>query len=104
MQTDKASGEADDSSKSVLSKQAGYTTYKLSTNDEIKSVGFVFTMLRKSFGDDFDAKGNVPQIAFTKDFRSAIFDLPSSKCPISCFILLSKAKPRFRKEKELILL
>jgi hypothetical protein len=26
-------------------------------------------MLRKCLGDDFDAKGNVPQIAFTKDFK-----------------------------------
>ena len=26
-------------------------------------------MLRKSFGDDFDAKGSVPQIAFTKDYK-----------------------------------
>ncbi len=51
-------------------------------------------MLRKCFGDDFDAKGAVAQIAFTKDFKvciliyfqifnkkiydqSAIFDLPS---------------------------
>ncbi|CAF0765287.1 unnamed protein product [Adineta ricciae] len=71
------SGNADDGPRSLLSKQPNYTTYQLSTNDEIKGVGFVFTMLRKSFGDDFDAKGSVPQIAFTKDYKCAIFDLPS---------------------------
>ncbi|CAF3338707.1 unnamed protein product [Rotaria sp. Silwood1] len=69
--------KADETSRSLLSKQENYTTYQLTTCDEIKSVGFVFTMLRKCFGDDFDAKGTVAQIAFTKDFTSAVFDLPS---------------------------
>ncbi|CAF0929234.1 unnamed protein product [Rotaria sordida] len=67
----------DQTPRSLLSKQENYTTYQLTANDEIKSVGFVFTMLRKCFGDDFDAKGTIAQVAFTKDFKSAIFDLPS---------------------------
>ena len=44
----------------------------LSVNDEFKGIGLVFTMLRKCFGDDFDAKGAVAQIAFTKDFKVCI--------------------------------
>jgi len=73
----KVSGAADKTSRSLLGKQENYTTYHLTTNEEIKSVGFVFTILRKCFGDDFDAKGAVPQVAFTKDFKTAVFDLPS---------------------------
>jgi len=71
------SSKTDNGSRSLLTKQENYTTYQITTNEEIKSVGFVFTLLRKCFGDDFDAKGTVPQIAFTKDFTSAVFDLPS---------------------------
>ncbi|CAM4854969.1 unnamed protein product [Rotaria socialis] len=70
---DKTNGAA----KSLLSKQENFTTYQLTSSEEIKSVGFVFTMLRKCFGDDFDAKGTISQVAFTKDFLSAVFDLPS---------------------------
>ncbi|CAF1932043.1 unnamed protein product [Rotaria magnacalcarata] len=70
---DKTNGVA----KSLLSKLENFTTYQLTSSEEIKSVGFVFTMLRKCFGDDFDAKGTISQVAFTKDFLSAVFDLPS---------------------------
>ncbi|CAF2874078.1 unnamed protein product [Rotaria sp. Silwood2] len=75
--TNDESEKSDQTSRSLLSKQENYTTYQLTTNDEIKSIGLVFTMLRKCLGDDFDAKGSVAQIAFTKDFRCAIFDFPS---------------------------
>lgn len=79
------SNKTDDGSKSLLTKQEvnknnffklislnfflqNYTTYILTTNEEIKSVGFVFTILRKVFGDDFDAKSTISQVAFTKDY------------------------------------
>lgn len=41
----------------------------LSVTDELKSVGLVYTMLKKCFGDDFDGKAVIPQIAFSKDFK-----------------------------------
>jgi hypothetical protein len=41
----------------------------LTVTDELKGPGLVFTMLKKCFGEDFDAKGNCSQIAFTKDYR-----------------------------------
>ena len=41
----------------------------LTVTDELKGVGLVFTMLRKCFGEDFDAKSNCSQVAFTKDYR-----------------------------------
>jgi hypothetical protein len=41
----------------------------LSVTDEFKGPGLVFTMLKKCFGDDFDAKANCSQVAFTKDYR-----------------------------------
>jgi len=49
----------------------------LSVTDELKGPGLVFTMLRKCFGEDFDAKGNCSQVAFTRDYRNAVFDIPS---------------------------
>ena len=39
----------------------------LTVTDEFKGPGLVFTMLRKCFGEDFDAKGKCSQIAFTRD-------------------------------------
>lgn len=62
---------------SLLTKKENYTTYMLSVNDELKGVGLVYTMLRKCFGDDFDGKAVIPQVAFSKDFKSAVFELPS---------------------------
>jgi len=50
----------------------------LSVTDELKGPGLVFTMLRKCFGEDFDARGKCSQIAFTKDYRVCI-DI-TSKC------------------------
>jgi hypothetical protein len=44
----------------------------LTVTDELKGVGLVFTMLKKCFGEDFDAKGNCSQVAFTKNFRVCI--------------------------------
>ena len=41
----------------------------LTVTDELKGAGLVFTMLKKCFGEDFDAKGNCSQVAFTKDYR-----------------------------------
>ncbi|CAF2841243.1 unnamed protein product [Rotaria sp. Silwood2] len=64
-------------SRSLLTKKENYTTYMLSVTDELKGAGLVFTMLRKCFGEDFDAKGNCSQVAFTKDYRNAVFDIPS---------------------------
>jgi len=49
----------------------------LSVTDELRGPGLVYTMLKKSFGEDFDAKGNCSQVAFTKDYRNAVFDIPS---------------------------
>ena len=37
--------------------------------DEMKGPGLVFLMLKKCLGDDFDAKANCSQIAFTKDYK-----------------------------------
>jgi len=50
----------------------------LTVTDELKGPGLVFTMLRKCFGEDFDARGKCSQIAFTKDYRVCI-DI-KSKC------------------------
>ena len=47
----------------------------LTVTYELKGVGLVFTMLRKCFGEDFDAKGNCSQVAFTKDYRVCIYIL-----------------------------
>ncbi len=44
----------------------------LTVTDEFKGPGLVFTMLKKCFGEDFDAKGNCSQVAFTKDYRVSI--------------------------------
>jgi hypothetical protein len=41
----------------------------LTVTDELKGVGLVFTMLKKCFGEDFDAKGNCSQVAFTTDYK-----------------------------------
>ena len=41
----------------------------LTVHDELKGAGLVYTMLRKCFGDDFDAKNTCSQIAFTKDYK-----------------------------------
>ena len=41
----------------------------LSVNDELQGAGLVYTMLRKCFGDDFDGKATIPQVAFSKDFK-----------------------------------
>lgn len=71
------SSKAENGSVSLLSKKENYTTYRLTTNEEIKSVGFVYAIIRKCLGDTFDAKSSIPQVAFTKDFTSAVFDLPS---------------------------
>jgi len=71
------SGTKDSGPRSLLTKQENYVTYKLTVNDELKGVGLVFTMLRKCLGDDFDAKGACAQISFTKDYKSALFDIPS---------------------------
>jgi len=71
------SSKAENGSVSLLTKKENYTTYQLTTNEEIKSVGFVYAIIRKCLGDTFDAKSSVPQVAFTKDFTSAVFDLPS---------------------------
>ena len=46
-----------------------FTTYMLTVHDELKGAGLVYTMLRKCFGDDFDAKNNCSRIAFTKDYK-----------------------------------
>ncbi len=46
-----------------------HTTYMLSVTDDFRGPGLVFTMLKKCFGEDFDAKGNCSQVAFTKDYR-----------------------------------
>ncbi|CAF0850614.1 unnamed protein product [Rotaria sp. Silwood1] len=71
------SGTTNIVSRSLLTKKENYTTYMLSVTDEFKGPGLVFTMLRKCFGEDFDAKGNCSQVAFTKDYRNAVFDIPS---------------------------
>jgi len=63
--------------RSLLTHKENYTTYMLSVTDELKGPGLVFTMLRKCFGEDFDAKGNCSQVAFTKDYRNAVFDIPN---------------------------
>lgn len=39
----------------------------LTVTDELKGPGLVYTMLRKCFGDDFDAKANCSRVGFTKD-------------------------------------
>ena len=44
----------------------------LTVTDELKGVGLVFTMLKKCFGEDFDAKGNCSQVAFTKYYRVCV--------------------------------
>ena len=49
-------------------------TFMLSVTDELKSVGLVYTMLRKCFGDDFDGKAVIPQIAFSTDFKVGVND------------------------------
>jgi len=49
----------------------------MTVHDQFQGVGLVYTTLKRTFGDDFDAKANCSQIAFTKDYKSAIFDLPS---------------------------
>ena len=41
----------------------------LSVTDEFKGPGLVFTMLKKCFGEDFDARGKCSQVAFTKDYK-----------------------------------
>jgi hypothetical protein len=46
----------------------------LTVTDELKGPGLVFTMLKKCFGEDFDAKGNCSQIAFTKDYRVCLMN------------------------------
>jgi len=33
--------------------------------------------LKRCFGEDFDAKGICSQVAFTRDYRNAVFDIPS---------------------------
>jgi len=48
----------------------------MTVHDQFQGVGLVYTTLKRTFGDDFDAKANCSQIAFTKDYKSAIFDLP----------------------------
>ncbi|UJR23425.1 hypothetical protein I4U23_026430 [Adineta vaga] len=63
--------------RSLLTKKENHTTYILTVTDELKGPGLVFTMLRKVFGEDFDAKGKCSQVAFTPDYRSAVFDIPS---------------------------
>ncbi|CAF0956058.1 unnamed protein product, partial [Adineta ricciae] len=63
--------------RSLLTKKENYTTYMLTVTDELKGPGLVFVMLRKCFGEDFDAKGKCSQVAFTPDYRSAVFDIPS---------------------------
>jgi len=71
------SGTTDIIPRSLLTKKENYTTYMLSVTDDMKGPGLVFTMLRKCFGEDFDAKGICSQVAFTKDYKSAVFDIPS---------------------------
>ncbi|CAF0750993.1 unnamed protein product [Adineta steineri] len=63
--------------RSLFTKKENHTTYMFSVTDEMKGAGLVFTMLRKVFGEDFDAKGKCSQIGFTKDYKSAVFDIPS---------------------------
>jgi hypothetical protein len=45
----------------------------LSVTDDFRGPGLVFTMLKKCFGEDFDAKGICSQVAFTKDYRVYIY-------------------------------
>lgn len=51
----------------------------LSVTDELKGPGLVFTMLRKCFGEDFDAKRNCSQVAFTKDYRVCRDEMESKR-------------------------
>ena len=39
----------------------------LSVQDELKGIGIVFSILRRCFGEEFDAKGTCSKIAITKD-------------------------------------
>ncbi|CAF0793439.1 unnamed protein product [Rotaria sordida] len=63
--------------RSLFTKKENHTTYMLSVTDEFKGPGLVFTMLRKCFGEDFDARGNCSKVAFTIDYKNAVFDIPS---------------------------
>lgn len=59
----------------------------LSVTDEFKGAGLVFTMLRKCFGEDFDAKRNCSQVAFTKDYKVCVNCL-KSEVEKRCYIKL----------------
>jgi len=71
------SGTTDIVPRSILTKKENHTTYMFTVTDEMKGPGLVFLMLKKCLGDDFDAKANCSTIAFTKDYKSAVFDVPS---------------------------
>ena len=52
----------------------------LTAQDELRGAGFVFTMLRKCFGEDFDGKATCAKVAFTKDFRVSVGRLTEADC------------------------
>lgn len=41
----------------------------LTVTDEMKGPGLVFTLLRRCFGEDFDATGKCSRVAFTEDYK-----------------------------------
>lgn len=70
-------GTTDIVPRSLLTKKENHTTYMLTVTDEMKGPGLVFTLLRRCFGEDFDATGKCSRVAFTEDYKSAVFDFPS---------------------------
>lgn len=71
------SGTTDIVPRSLLTRKENHTTYMLTVTDDLKGPGLVFTMLKKVFGEDFDARGKCSTVAFTPDYKSAVFDIPS---------------------------
>lgn len=71
------SGTTDIVPRSLLTKKENHTTYMLTVTDELKGPGLVFMLLRKCFGEDFDAPAQCSRVAFTEDYKSAVFDISS---------------------------
>lgn len=44
----------------------------LTVTDDLKGPGLVFTMLKKVFGEDFDARGKCSTVAFTPDYKVSL--------------------------------
>ncbi|CAF1337319.1 unnamed protein product, partial [Didymodactylos carnosus] len=54
-----------------------YTTWQMTVSDEFRGPALLYFTLKKILGQDFSGRRICPDVLFTRDKKSAIFELPN---------------------------